>query len=151
MATQASIFSPRVKKPRDLLVKSIMLFLVAWAVTFISLLVIHFMLNGGINLRTLLGLVGAFLGFAVLFAGIQLPLLLLLRRWKKKSLTGRWYVLAAVLCGVIPVLIIAEIRAGAWEAARGVELVGWCFSVAVFGIVVGNGFYRGYDCGAERR
>ena len=151
MATQASIFSPRVKKPRDLLVKSIMLFLVAWAVTFISLLVIHFMLNGGINLRTLLGLVGAFLGFAVLFAGIQLPLLLLLRRWKKKSLTGQWYALAAVLSGVIPVLIIAQVRAGGWEAARGVELVGWCFSVAIFGLVVGNGFYRGYDCGAERR
>ena len=96
-----------------------MLFLVAWAVTFVALLVIHFMLNGGINLRTLLGLVGAFLGFAVLFAGIQLPLLLLLRRWKKKSLTGRWYALTAVVSGVIPVLIIAEVRAGGWEAARG--------------------------------
>ena len=128
-----------------------MLFLVAWAATFVSLLVIHFMLNGGINLRTLLGLLGAFLGFAVLFAGVQLPLLLLLRRWKKKSLTGRWYALAAVACGVIPVLIIAEVRAGNWQGAQGVELVGWCFSVAVFGLVVGNGFYRGYDCGAERR
>ncbi len=139
------------KNPRDLLVKSIMLFLVAWAVTFVSLLVIHFMLNGGIDLRTLLGLVGAFLGFAVLFAGIQLPLLLLLRRWKKKSLTGRWYTLAAVACGVAPALIIAVVRAGGWQAAQGVELVGWCFSMTVFGIIVGNGFYRGYDCGADRR
>ena len=131
--------------------KSVMLFLVAWTLMFASLLVIHILLNGGINLRTILGLLGAFLGSAVLFAGIQLPLLFLLRRWKKKSLTGRSYTLVAILCGVVPVLIFAVVRAGGWEAARGVELVGWCFSITVFGTVVGNGFYRGYDCGAERR
>lgn len=67
-----NIFVAR-EKPRELLVKSVILFLVAWAVTFVSLLVIHFMLNGGINLRTLLGLLGAFWDSPCSLQGFNCP------------------------------------------------------------------------------
>ncbi len=123
-----------------------MLFLVAWTLTLGSMVAVHFMLKGGVDGQTFLGLGLAFIGFAALFAGVELPLLLLLRRWKKKTLTGRWYALAAVTCTIIPVALVAFTRAH--DVA---VLIGWCFAAAVFGVVVGNGFYRGYDCGADRR
>ena len=138
------------KASKDYLVKSVMLFLVAWVPTAASLVAINYMLKGGMDGEAILGVVLAFLAFALLFAAAQLPLLFFLRRWKKKKLTGRWYVLAAIVCVTVPALVVEIIRGGNWAATPGSALLGWAVSSAIFGLVVGTGFYRGYDCGADR-
>lgn len=126
-----------------------MLFLVAWVPTALALVAINFMLKGGMDTRAIIGLVLAFLAFALLFAGAQLPLLFFLRRWKKKKLTGRWYVGAAVACVIVPAVAVEIVREGGLAATTGGTLLGWAVSSAIFGFVVGSGFYRGYDCGAD--
>lgn len=138
------------KKPKDNLVKSAMLFLVAWVPTLVSLAGIHILLKGGMDGRAILGLILTFLAFAVLFAAVQLPLLFFLRRWKKKTLRGPPYILAAILCALVPSLMIEIARNGGWVTTPKSALLGWAVSSVVFGFVVGNGFYRGYDCNAER-
>ena len=138
------------KKPKDPLVKSGMLFLVAWVPTLVSLLGIHVLLKGGVDGRAILGIALTFLAFAALFAAVQLPLLFFLRRWKKKTLRGPPYIVAAVLCVLVPTLIVEIVRTGGWEATPKTALLGWAVSSVIFGFVVGNGFYRGYECNAER-
>jgi amino acid transporter len=132
------------------LVKAAMLFLTAWAAAFCAMAATQYVLARSFDLRAIIGFAVAFLAFAFIFAAVQLPLLQYLRRRSRKNLGGRWYRIVAVSCGIVPVLIINGLRMGGISGITRAETLALALAGGVFGLIVGDGFYRRFDCNAER-
>ena len=127
-----------------------MLFFTAWAAAFFAMAATQYVLARAFDLRAIIGFIIAFFAFAFLFSAVQLPLLQYMRRRSRKNLGGRWYRIAAVTCGIIPVLIINALRVGGIAGITRAETLALALAGGVFGWIVGHGFYRYFNCNAER-